>query len=113
MAETYWITFTISEHGNSSARHQKLLAAVRRVTSDIWWAEASNFLLFHSERDIDEVAAAVDRAINGDTDLALLAKLGAQEAVAIGEIEDALLFELMPFARRFHADDGGGEASGE
>jgi hypothetical protein len=112
MAETYWITFTIGEHGNSSGRHQALLAAVRRVTSDIWWAEASNFLMFHSERDIDEVAAAVDRAINEDTDLALLAKLNAQEAIAIGEIEDGLLFELMPFARRFHAGHVGAQPSG-
>ena len=102
MAETFWITFCIADSGNEERRYQALLATVRRLTSDAWWTESVNYLLFRSAHEIDEIASEVAAVIDTDTDLALLASATAQEARAIGAVEDGLLYELMPYAQRFH-----------
>jgi hypothetical protein len=102
MSETYFVTFTIGKSGDPSERYQEMLAAVRRLTSDLWWTEASHFLLFQSEHSIDEVAARIAAVLHLDADLALLSRADAAEARAIGAIEDPLLFEIMPYAQRYH-----------
>ena len=104
MAETYWITFCIADSGAEDRRYQALLATVRRATSSIWWTESVNFLMFHSEQHIDEIAREVAAAFDPSTDLALLSTLNGAQARAIGAIEDPLLFELMPNALRFHPE---------
>jgi len=71
------------------------------MTSDIWWTESVNFLLFRSDRGIEHNAAEVAVSIDPAIDLALLAKGSSPEARAIGAVEDALLFELMPYAQPF------------
>lgn len=101
MAETFWISFSIGEGGNESQRYQAVLAAVRQMTDSIWWAESTNFILFHSDHSIDEVAAHVAAAFDPNRDLALLARESEREARAIGAVEDALLYELMPYAQRY------------
>ena len=82
----------------------RLSATVRRATSSIWWTESVNFLMFHSEQHIDEIAREVAAAFDPSTDLALLSTLNGAQARAIGAIEDPLLFELMPNALRFHPE---------
>ncbi|MGZ8282810.1 MAG: hypothetical protein ACXWUN_07650 [Allosphingosinicella sp.] len=101
MAETFWISFHISESGNADRRYQALISEIHRQTSDLWWTESVNFLLFHSEHSIDDIAAAVFRSFDPEVDLALLAIADAQEARAIGAIEDGMLFELLPYAQRY------------
>jgi hypothetical protein len=102
MAETYWITFCVADSGNEERRYQALVAAIRRMTCDAWWTESVNYLLFRSEHAIDHIAGEVAAVIDTDTDLALLAKASAHEARAIGAVEDGLLYELMPYAQRYH-----------
>jgi hypothetical protein len=101
MTDTFWVSFHIVESGNSDRRYQALISEIHRQTSDLWWTESVNFVLFHSSHSIDEIAAGIYRAFDPELDLALLARADAQEARAIGAIEDALLFELLPFAQRF------------
>ena len=102
MAETYWITFCVADSGNEERRYQALLATIRGLTSDAWWTESVNYLLFRSAHEIDHIAGEVAAVIDADTDLALLASATSQEARAIGAVEDGLLYELMPYAQRFH-----------
>ena len=101
MADTYWITFCISQHGNEDWRYQALLAAIRRLTSGNWWTESVNLLLFDSEHGIDDIAAEVAGAIDLESDVALLAGTAANEARAIGAARDRRLYALMPHALPF------------
>ena len=101
MSETFFVTFTIGKSGDPSERYQEVLAAVRGLTSDLWWTEASHFLLFQCEHSIDEAAAHIAAVLDLDADLALLSRADAAEARAIGAIEDAILFEIMPYAQRY------------
>jgi hypothetical protein len=101
MSEIYFLSYTIGHGGNQEERYEELLAAVRRLTSDLWWTEAQNFLLFQSDHSIDDAAAHVAAVLKLDTDLALLSRADAPEARAIGAIEDPLLFEIMPYAQRY------------
>ena len=103
MSEIYFLSYSIGHGGNAEQRHEKLLEAVHALTSDMWWTEAPNFLLFHSDRSIDEAAAAVAAVLHLETDMALLARADAQEARAIGAIEDSMLFEVMPYVERYQA----------
>ena len=101
---TYWIAFRIAHGGASDRRTQALLAAVRRMTLQMCWTEIDNFLMFDSEMVIDDIASEISDVIDDQTDLALLSKLDASEARSIGEIEDAMLFVLMPSCQRFHPE---------
>ena len=101
MSDIYFLSYTIGHGGNAEARHEKLLEAVRELTSDAWWTEAPNFLLFNSDESIDRAAAEVAAALHLDTDMALLSRADAQEARAIGAISDSMLFEVMPYAQRY------------
>ena len=101
MSEIYFLTFAIGQGGNAEGRREKLLEAVRALTSDAWWTEAPNFLLFNSDESIDRAAAGVAAALHPDTDMALLSRADAQEARAIGAISDSMLFEVMPYAERY------------
>ena len=103
MADSYWISFHISETGNSDRRYQTLIGEIRALTVDAWWTESVNFLLFNSDHAIDEIAARVHAAFDPALDLALLVRTDPEEARAIGAVTDGLLFELMPSARRFLA----------
>ena len=100
MAETYWITFRIAPTGNHEQRYQDVLAEVRKLTSDIWWTELSHYLLFHSDRSIDDIAVQILAKIDFEADMALISKTDAQEARLVGHLEDALLYELMPNVKK-------------
>ena len=101
MSETYFVTFTIGKTGDPSERYQEMLAAVRRLTSDLWWTESNHFLLFQCDHPIDEAAAQIAAVLDLDADLASLSRADAAEARAIGAIEDPLLFEIMPYVQRY------------
>jgi hypothetical protein len=98
MADSYWITFFISHHGDEERRYQALLAAIRPLISGKWWTESVNFLLFDSEHGIDHIADEICRVLDTDTDLALLAATTEQKARVIGTVKEARLYELMPSA---------------
>ena len=104
MAGTYWITFRIAHSGARDRRTQALLAAVRRMTLQKCWTEIDDFLMFDSEMVIDDIASEISDVIDDSHDLALLSNLDASEARAIGVIEDAMLFLLMPNCQRFHPE---------
>jgi hypothetical protein len=104
MADNYWITYTIAHQGNADKRYQALLAAVHRMTDVLWWTEMSHFILFQSERGIEEIAGEVAHALNPAVDIAVISRQDVDEAMVIGPISDALFFELMPYARRYQGD---------
>ena len=100
MAETYWITFSIARTGNPDQRYQDVLAEIRRLTSNLMWTEMSHFILFHSERSIDDIAIQILAKIDYEADFALISKTAAQEACFVGHLEDALLYEVMPYVQK-------------
>ena len=100
MAEIYWISYSIGEKGNAERRYQHLLAAVHEMTQELWWTEMSNFILFQSDHGIDEIAEHVRGVLDPEADLAVLVRQDAEDGVAIGAVQDVLLFELMPNIRR-------------
>ena len=100
MAETYWITFSIAKTGNPDQRYQDVLAEVRKLTSDIWWTELSHFLMFHSDHPIENIAIQILAQIDYEHDFALISRVDTQEARFVGHLEDALLYELMPWVQK-------------
>ena len=112
MARTYWISFSISQSGARDRRYQALLAAVRGATSDIWWTESTDFLMFHSDQGIYQIAGEVAASIDAATDLALLSTLDGAEALAIGAVEDPTLFVLMPEAMRYDPEKAASPSAG-
>jgi hypothetical protein len=100
MAETYWISFQIGAGGNRDQRYENVLEAVRRATADMMWTEFDHFIVFDSAESIDVVAESIQAAFDPSRDLAVLAQAGTPEARVIGALQDPMVLELMPYARR-------------
>ena len=102
MAETYWIGFRIGQGGDAEERYQEVLAEVRRLTSDYWWTEVSNFIAFHSEHGLENIATQILAKIDPKQDMALISKTDTAEAIVVGTPEDSMLYEVMPYVSRLH-----------
>jgi len=100
MAETYWISFSIAATGNPDQRYQDVLAEIRQLTSNLMWTEMSHFILFNSDRSIDDIAVQILAKIDYEADFALISRTDTQEARFVGHLEDALLHELMPYVQK-------------
>ena len=73
---------------------------MRKLISDLWWTEMSHFFLFNSEHSIDDIAVQILARIDYEADFALISKTDAQEARFVGHLEDALLYEVMPYVQK-------------
>ena len=100
MAETYWITFSIAKTGNPEERYQDVLAELRKLTSDVWWTELSHFILFNSQHSIQDIAVQILAKIDFAADFALISRVDTQEARVMGHVEDAMIYELMPYVQK-------------
>lgn len=97
MANLYWVTFRIAEVGNDDARRAAMLDAVKETTAGKWWTEPTSFVLFESSLSIDQLATVLKGAIDLDRDIVLIGMPHFKDARVIGNVEDADLFELLPF----------------
>lgn len=95
---TYWITFRIADHGNYQARYDALHLAIHERTDKVW-EESSSFILFRSEHTIDQLASAVERALDTDIDVALIGMTEVKSARIVGDWSDPDLTELIPFVQ--------------
>lgn len=95
----YWITFRLEQNTTYDDRYKALIDTVDKMKS-MWWGETSSFILFEAEKTIDEVAAAIKKAINASTDIVLIGMSDYKSARVIGPIKDQDLFKLMPFTKK-------------
>jgi hypothetical protein len=94
MSDNYWITFRIAKRGDYDQRYEALGQAVQAVMSGgRWWKEPSSFYAFSSALDIDAVADRVFKAVDANTDVVLIARIGFKSYRIIGgKDEDVLDF---------------------
>ena len=101
MAATYWLSFKIGPGGNGQQRYQSLLAEVRHLTSGMWWTGTGDFLVFQSDHDVDAIAQEIARVLKLDADVAVLVRDAERDGVAIGTVQDPMLYELMSYLRPY------------
>lgn len=98
---TYWITFRVGDIGDYNARYDALQKAVSNLKDGAkWWVEPTSFFVFNSKHSIDEVAAAVKKALNTLDDMALIGMPEFKDARVVGTLEDDDLFFFMPFTKK-------------
>jgi len=97
----YWLTFRIKKVGDYDARYEALKAAVLAVKEGPkWWVEPTSFILFKSQKNIDQVAAKIASALALNVDMALIGMPEVKDARVVGNLEDDDLLEFMPFTKR-------------
>jgi hypothetical protein len=94
----YWLSFCIAKDATYQDRYDALDAMIGSLTVR-WWKETTSFILFSSERSIDEIAAFVESVIDIDQDIVLIGMPQVKSARIIGSWTDPDLTELMPFVR--------------
>lgn len=102
---TFWVSFRLNDTPPNdktySERLAKLNEAIRTTAVETWWKEPTSFILFFSNKTIDQVAAAVKGAIDERIDLALIGMTEVKDARYIGAIKlQSDLLKLMPFAKK-------------
>ncbi len=96
---TYWIAFRITDDATYSYRYDALMEAIR-TNATKWWTDPTSFIVFSSERSIDDIAAVVEEAIDPSSDVALIGKSEFKTARLVGTTNDHDIFELIPFAKK-------------
>jgi len=95
---TFWLSFCIADDVTYSDRYDALEAAVSGLAVQ-WWKETTSFILFSSERTIDEIASFVEAAVDPDQDVVLIGMTEVRSARIIGAWTNPALTELVPFVR--------------
>jgi hypothetical protein len=69
-------------------------ALVGAATGGKHWKDPTSFVLFRSGLKIDKIATLVKRAIDEDSDIAVIGKPDYKAARVVGMVEDEDLFDL-------------------
>jgi hypothetical protein len=98
MAIDYWISFRLEDGRTYSDRYDGLTAAFRKCGT-LLWEETTSFVLLRSTLNIDQLAAALSKPIDLDTDMILVRELNAKSARIAGVFYDKDLLEFLPYLK--------------
>ncbi len=100
---TYWMTFRLADDAAKRPRYEDRYRALTDAIdkrSSRWWVEATSFILFEFNDNIDTLGAACKAAVNPAWDVVVIRELDKKSAVVVGKAQDQDLFVLMPYAKK-------------
>lgn len=97
----YWLSFrldAVAVGGRTyDERWDALYAAIHDLAGVDYWQETSSFIVFETDKTIDQIMTATKRAVAPSNDLVLVRALDSKNARIVGPNTDVDIFRLMPY----------------
>lgn len=100
----YWLSFTLDEAtvGNRTynARYKALYDTIHEISGTDYWEKTTSFIVFDTNKTIDQVTALVKKAVSPTYDLVLIRSLDVKAARIFGPNTNNNIFKLMPYLEK-------------
>lgn len=81
-------------------RWNALYDAIHIISGINYWQETTSFIVFTTEKTLDEVASIAKSAVSSAYDLVLIRSLDVKDARIFGPVTDNDIFQLMPYLKK-------------
>src|SRR5436305_14536610 len=99
----YWVTFRIEDHGSTkptyAERYDSFIAAIKELKTN-WWVEPTSFIMFESDKSLDDIATAIKKPLLPTHDMFLLRQGDHQGGRVFGKVNDLNIFKFMPYLKK-------------
>jgi hypothetical protein len=94
----YWVAFEIDNDQGTEIRCNAIRAVVEEY-SDKYWDQLPSFIVFRSQRPLEELAEYFREQIATDRDLVMVGEISSADAFISPRYGDEKIFDWMPNLR--------------